>query len=441
MRAILRAQSIALVLALAACEAPEVQTSADRVNAPLTTTLSGQVVLQGPTRGDVLVLLYDAAHPPAPLGTGHPRAFVQVPAGALFQSSLHDGSAPGPFSASYTFPTVPPGQYLVGAFLDSDACLLSPSSSCRLADFDPFYLVTREPNGGDLLGGHLDAHGTLAPVTVPVPDSSGQLAPVTGVQVVLGGQPLPDRPAFSVAVDPAIVDAHGSAAVDKQEPTFFALQAAPLQQGPVDERQPAFLVRYVDDNHDGQPDLSPQGVPLLWPKVYVRKIADPDPAHFNPSVAVGLRDENDLNDDGVLDPTGKSYDHADPSTRQVIPADAQPDLVVLAATYVADPITNPATAFVPTQLYAQLADANGAPDMTKVVPVQSLKLALLPRALDASGAQPVPLAKLPAGRYAVIVEQYTGQTWRLPNELSSAVAGAVGLTPVASQGFTFTVAP
>lgn len=441
MRAILRAQTI-LLLVLAACTAPPVQNSADRLNAPLTTTLSGQVVVQGPTRGDVLVLLYDAAHPPPPVGTGHPKAFAQIPASTVFAGALHD-STPGPFAADYTFPTLAPGKYLLAAFLDSDGCLLAPSFTCKLGDFDPFYIVTREPNAGDLLGGHITSAGALQPVTVPQPDVAGQLAAITGVQVVVGGQALPDRPVFQVKVDPTqvTVDSKGNAAVQKGEPTFFELDAQPVQQGPVDERQPAFLVRYVDDDHDGKPDLSPQGLPLLWPKVFVRKIADPDASASNPSVAAGLRDENDLDDDGVLDATGKSYDHLDPDAGAVIPADAQPDLVVLPATLVADPITDPATVFVPTQLYAQLADATGNPDMTKVVPLTSLKLAILPAAVDASGAAPVPLAKIPPGRYAVIVEQYTGQTWRVPNELSALVAPGVGLTAVTSQGFTFTVAP
>jgi len=210
------------------------------------------------------------------------------------------------------------------------------------------------------------------------------------------------------------------------------------------ESQPVFLVRYVDDDHDGVPDLSPLGVPALWPKIFVRKIADPDPSNVIPAVAAGLRDENDLDDDGVLDSTGKSYAHlllVDGGAPQIIPADSQPDLVILPTAYADQPIADPNLALVPQQLYAQLALPDGGPDMNAVVPQTALPLAVLPEAVDASGLIPVPLAAIPPGRYAVIVEQYTGQTWRVPNELSPAVAASVGLAPTGSQAFTFTVAP
>jgi len=433
-------------LALLACGNPPVVPSADRADSGLTTTISGQVVFQGQARGDAVVFLYDAAHPPPPLGTAHPLAFTKVPADKLFSGALHDVSQPGPFAAAYTFPTVAPGNYLVIGFLDSDACIATPGPDCALGDFGPFYIVTREPNGGDLLGGHVDADGVPAPVVVPEPDTRGLLAPVAGVQVGIGATPLPDRPAFSVAVDPAQVplDANGNATVNPAEPTFFALRAAPISQPAVAEAQPAFLLRYVDDDHDGVPDLSPLGVPALWPKVFVRKIAEPQATSSSPLVAAGLRDENDLDDDGILDARGQSYDHlalSDGGPPQRIPADAAPDLVLLPTAFVADPITSPQTALLPSQLYAQLAGADGGADVNKVVPLTELKLALLPQAVDASAGAPVPLAAMPPGRYAVIVEQYTGQSWRVPNELSGAVAPALGFGAVDSQSFTFTVAP
>ncbi|MBS2029846.1 MAG: hypothetical protein JST54_18235 [Deltaproteobacteria bacterium] len=436
--------AIALATLLAACSSPPVQTSADRLNTAITTTLSGQVVVAGGARGDAVILLYEAAHPPAPFGTGHPIAFALVPASTLFAGALHDGNAPGPFAASYTFPTVAPGTYLVAAFLDSDACLTGPSTTCQLSDFDPFYIVTREPNGHDQLGGHVDQNGQLLPVLVPQADPDGHLAAVSGVQVGIGATALLDRPTFSVVGDPNQLDAQGNISVSKTEPTFFGLSSLPLNASPVVEKQPAFLVRYVDDDHDGKPDLSPLGVPALWPKIFVRKIADPDPSNVVPAVAAGLRDENDLDDDGVLDAAGKSYDHlllVDGGAPQLIKADAAPDLVILPTAYVDQPIADPNLALVPAQLYAQLALPDGGPDMEAVLPQTTLPVAVLPQAVDASGLIPVPLAAIPPGRYAVIVEQFTGQTWRVPNELSPAVAPGVGLTPTGSQAFTFTVAP
>jgi hypothetical protein len=416
-----------LAATLCRCSEPPVQTAADRAAAPITAPLSGQVVVQGPTRGDAVIFLYDAAHPPPPQGTGRPLSFVQIPAARLFAGALHDASQPGPFAADFTFPTVSPGTYLLAAMLDADACLTTQTTHCRLADFDPFYAVTREPNGGDLLGGHLGAQG-LARVVVPAADGSGHIAAITGAQVVLGGAPLPDRPAFTVALDPARADASGFGRVDKAAPTPFQLVAAPLDLGPVDERQAVFLVRYVDENQDGIPDLGPTGAPLLWPRLFVRKIADVDPARVIPAVYAGLRDENDLDDNGILDATGKSYDRI--IDGGLVRADGNPALVLLASTLVEDPA-----------LAAQLAFPDGGPDVTRVVPVGSLNAALIPQAFDLATGAPVPLAALPPGRYAVIVESFTGQSWRLPNELSPLVASAVGLTPQPAQGFVFVVAP
>lgn len=415
-------------LLLAACADPPVQTAADRANAPETAPLSGQVVFQGTTRGDAIVFLYDAAQPPPPRGTGRPRAFAKIPASQLFPGALHDPAQSGPFAADFTFPTVAPGRYLLAAMLDADACLTAPTTHCRLADFVPFYAVTREPNGGDLLGGHLDLQGQLAPVTVPGPDESGHLSAVVGAQVALGGPPLPDRPAFTVALEPPRVDAAGLGKVDKTAPTPFQLVAAPLELGAVDERQAMFLVRYVDDDHDGLPDLGPSGAPLLWPKLYLRKIADADPAQFNPAVYAGLRDENDLDDDGILDATGKSYDRI--VDGGLVRADGRPALVVLASALLPD-----------ANLLAQLALPDGGGDVTKVVPAASLSAAVLPAAFDLSTGSPTPLAALPPGRYAVVLESFTGQSWRLPNELAPVAAGALGFSPQPAQGFAFVVAP
>ena len=39
----------------------------------------------------------------------------------------------------------------------------------------------------------------------------------------------------------------------------------------------------------------------------------------------------------------------------------------------------------------------------------------------------------PAGRYAITLVEFTGQTWRVPNELGPAYAEALSFTPVQSQ--------
>ena len=85
-------------------------------------------------------------------------------------------------------------------------------------------------------------------------------------------------------------------------------------------------------------------------------------------------------------------------------------------------------------------DAMGKPRLDAVVPINRLQVTIKPRALDLSvPAVRVPLQSVPPGRYAVIIIQFTGQTWRLPNELQPSVASSVGITPVESQAFTIVV--
>ncbi len=208
-----------------------------------------------------------------------------------------------------------------------------------------------------------------------------------------------DRPAFAFAAPLVLDPAAGTKVVE--------LVSSPLQQGPVDERQSAFVVRYVDDNGDGTPDdANGDGIADFWPKVVVRKLAD----------GTNL-DENDLDRNGVLDAEGASYVHQDPAR------DGKPAAVVLAA------------GWVPDELLAALSASGGAP-----VPMTRLKLAVRPIAIDvADPSKPAPLAAVPPGRYAVTVIQFTGQTWRLPNELDPAVAGAFGLEGLASQAVTIEV--
>jgi hypothetical protein len=179
---------------------------------------------------------------------------------------------------------------------------------------------------------------------------------------------------------------------------------------------PAFLVRFVDENGDGVPDdANGDNVPDLWPRVVVRKLAD---------WGTGLTDENDMDNNGQLDPQGIDYVRSDGTK------DGEPDLVVLAAglTHV-------------DSLIAQLTDDQGRPRMDAVLPMQELNVTVLPRAFDARdpSAPPVPLQSMPPGRYAVIVIQSTGQVWRVPNELAPGLAPTLGLPSVESQGVALQV--
>ena len=59
-----------------------------------------------------------------------------------------------------------------------------------------------------------------------------------------------------------------------------------------------------------------------------------------------------------------------------------------------------------------------------------------PRAFDISNpAAPQLIKGLPSGKYAITVVQLSGQTWRLPNELTTGIAERFTLPVVPTQGF------
>ena len=79
-----------------------------------------------------------------------------------------------------------------------------------------------------------------------------------------------------------------------------------------------------------------------------------------------------------------------------------------------------------------MVDVDGHVNKTPT-PIASLRLVIQPQAFDAlTKAQ---LKAVPKGRYAItVIQETTGQTWRVPNELSPEVAEGLGFTAVASQG-------
>ncbi|HZI10374.1 MAG TPA: hypothetical protein VE153_08240 [Myxococcus sp.] len=391
-------------LPLLGCEPPPVVPTSDARQSTRSARVEGNLVVQSRARGNVVVFLYDAERPPPPQGTGRPVSFTVIPASEVFGPALH-GDTPGPFTAPFTFSLVATGRYTLRGFIDADGCL-SPSApqGCRRSDFNPWYGVTSEPNAGDVGGAAVDP-STGAMVTVEVAeDEDGQPQPVTGVAVSFSDTarvPV-DRPAFKVQGDPRVVPG-GPIRV-------YRLTAQPIQEGVVDQRPPGMMVSYVDANRDGQPDdANGDGVPELWPRVVVRKLAD----------VPGVVDENDLDRNGVPDTTGPFVDYLHADGTQ----DGKADVVVLAA------------GLVPDGPIAALRDEQGRPRMQPVF-VPELQLAVRPMAFDARDpAAPALLKELPRGRYAVVLIQFTGQTWRVPNELDPALATAVKLPPLESQAF------
>lgn len=387
---------LVLTLALlAACDAPKVFGGADkRQSGAPAGRIEGEVIISSATRGRVVLFLYDAARPPPPAGTGRPLTFTVVSREAIFGGAA-DGDL-GPFTADFAFSLVEPGQYLIRGFIDTND------------DFIPWYGVTADVNAGDVGGAAVDPVTRVPRVVEVGVDGNGTPIPALKVPVSFSDTakvPL-DRPVFEVAGTPEFTEVTAPA-------TVIELQSRPIEDGVIHESSPAFLLRFVDDDGDGAPDdANGDGVPEVWPRVVVRKLA----AGQGPLV-----DENDLDGDGIIDAEGVDYLHADGTQ------DGKPDLVVLAA------------GFDPTEYAALLFDSMGRVKQTPT-PVTHLKMVIRPIALDASNpSAPAPLATMPPGDYAVTVIQQTGQTWRVPNELAPGIGGALELPEVASQAFVVRV--
>lgn len=402
--------ALAGLLGLAACEIPPpVAPTADkRQQAERVSRIEGEVVVQGASRGNAVLFLYAKERPPP---TGRPVAFTVIPGEKVFGGALNV-SVPGVYTAPFSFSLVKPGDYLIRGFLDADSCLVG-ASPCRASDFNPWYGVTAEPNKGDVGGGAADlATRALVPIHVTAE------RPATEVSVIFQESATTvvpaDRPAFQVASAVNAVTGQpagtGSpvAGATLQAPAPIVLTLTPQNvEGSAVSQAGTFLVRYVDDNGDGQPDDNDRdGKPDLWPKVIVRKLAE---------TTTLLLDENDLDKNGVLDEGPSVVDNN---------ADGAADLTVLAAGWEPDTYNT-------LRSNLDAAMSMGYP----FIKAPALKFVVLPRALDMRTGTPTPFAALPKGKYAVILLSFTGQSWRTPNELSPKLASAIGLPATESQVF------
>ncbi|MEW5741572.1 MAG: hypothetical protein AB1938_21825 [Myxococcota bacterium] len=395
-----RALLFSSLLVLTACEPPPVFPGADKRANTVTGRIEGEVVVASAARGNVVLFLYDAARPPPPEGTGRPITFTVVPQDVLFAHAAPGDL--GPHVAPYAFSLVPPGRYLIKGFVDASQ------------DFVPWYGVTADTNTGDVGGAYVDPVTRAAKVVEVGVDANQVPIPALGVTVSFSDAarvPV-DRPVFQETTG-------ATSATLRSTAIRLLVDAFPIDAEGVYQPAPIFLARLVDANGDGVPDDSNgDGVPDFWPRVVVRKLAE------GQSV---LLDENDLDKNGVLDSEGVDYEHVNPMSGATIPADGKPDLCVLAA------------GFDFTALLPQLVDSMGRPNPAPT-PVTRLELVVQPRAIDASDPlRPQVIKGVPAGKYAVTIIQQTGQTWRLPNELTPGLGDAVGLPAIVSQSFVVEV--
>jgi hypothetical protein len=393
-----RALALLTLLALAACDPPPVYGTADRRQNTSLSRIEGSVVVNSKVRGNVIVLLFDILRPPPPTGSGRPVTFAVVSREAVFGTAGENDT--GPFVAPFAFSLVPAGHYTIRGFVDGNS------------DFVPWYDVTSQVNTGDVGGGAVEPSTKAfrdVRVEVNLPALDVPVSFSDTAQVTL------DRPSFSV------FGTTGLTLVPAEGPKVIELDLLPLNDGLIHQSRAAFLAKFIDDNMDGVPDdANGDGVPDLWPKVLVRKLSAVEGAT--------LLDENDLDHNGVLDTGGADYDHVNPTTGAVIPKDGKSDAVILAA------------GFDPTNLAPALVDSMTG--MIKTVPtaVPKLNLVIKPLAVDISDpTAPQILKTVPPGRYAITVVNLTGQTWRLPNELSPGIAENFSLPSVMSQNFVITV--
>lgn len=387
-----------ILFTLTACDAPPVSAGADKRQNTYSARIDGHVVVSSVARGNVVLFLFDAARPPPPLGTGRPLTFTVVSKDALFGTASAQDT--GPFTAPFSFSLVGAGRYLIRGFIDANA------------DFVPWYRVTNEVHTGDVGGAALTPTFTSRVIDVTLDENQHPLA-VLDV-------PVSFADTARVPVDRPVFEASGTSVTLGANPVSIDLRPKAISTGAVHQPSPVFLARLVDDNGDGVPDdANGDGVPDFWPRVVVRKVSSTDV----------LIDENDRDDNGLLEATPgfADYEHVNPVSKATIAADGQPDLVVLAA------------GFDFTSLLPQLLDAEGKVKLTPT-PVPSLKLVIQPQALDASDPTKLGFLKsVPAGRYAITLIQSTGQTWRVPNEMSPEVAEGLGLPPIVSQSFVVVV--
>ncbi len=278
----------------------------------------------------MVLLLFRTDDLPPPLGTGGPVNVVVVPERELF-GGVSQGAV-GPSVAPFTIPAVPAGDYQIRAFLDVDG------------DFHPNVSLLSQPTAGDVSGGYVDSSGQFVRVRVENDVVSAQLSVRLGV-------PVPkERPAFAMtstttfdlplrATDRLLLESH-------------------VIQGNHVRFDPActfFLVRFVDENNDGTPDDQDRdGLPDIYPRVLLRRLADDD-------------DKRNI----------------------VVPARVDP---------------------------APFLDALS--QRPTGVPAARVELVISSGAQQVTEDGPRPLSSIPPGRYETLVVSATGQTWQVPNNLN-----------------------
>ena len=311
-------------------------------------SVSGTVVWSGGASiasGNIVVQAYrdDPYDPPPPLGAALPVRVQIVPASAAVPDARG-------FRAPYRIGGLAPGSYIVQALDDVDG------------NFSPFALL-RTPTGGDLVGAVLEP-GSGRPAAVAVSGDVG------GKDVTLVQQLSSDPPAFEI--DPSTP---AQMPADQVTPVRFGLRARPLSFPAGKAPAPQFAVQLVRDPAGTAVDADHDGLPDVWPRVFLVRL---DPS----------------------DPSGLTQYRS-------------PDLHTTQTQVIAAAVDS--TPFLPA---LRPQPGGNAP----AVLTGHLEIIVRPALFDASapGAPPRRLPSLEPGRYRIVLLSQTGQVWQIPNEAGSA---------------------
>src|SRR2546423_6577731 len=202
--------------------------------------------------GNIVVQAYrdDPYDPPPPLGAALPVRVQIVPASAAVPDARG-------FRAPYRIGGLAPGSYIVQALDDVDG------------NFSPFALM-RTPTGGDLVGAVLEP-GSDTPASIAV---SGDVA---GKDVTLVQQLSSDPPAFEI--DPSTP---AQMPADQATPVRFGLRARPLSFPAGKAPAPQFAVQLVRDPAGTAVDADHDGLPDVWPRVFLVRLDPPPPPRGAP---------------------------------------------------------------------------------------------------------------------------------------------------------------
>ena len=313
-------------------------------------SISGKVIFQGSgsiKSGNLIVQAYldDPNNPPPPVGPALPVR-VQV-----IQAAQVTATASG-FTADYQISGLPAGNYIVEALDDVDG------------NFSPIDLL-ETPTKADLTGAVINL-SNLRPLSIAVGAGA-----VTGQNVIMTGPIGLDQPVFTIDAT------QGSATMpaDSVQPVRFGLAATPFNFPLGAATAPAFTVSLVRDANGATVDADGDGLPDVWPRVFLVRLDPGDPT---------LQTQ-------FQDPANPGH-----ALTEVIPAAVDP------------------TPFLP----ALLATPGGAGTiLTTTVPVIAR-----PTLVNATNPDAKTRGPLQPGNYRIVVINQTGQVWQIPNSAGSQVA-------------------